>query len=105
RLLPPRGGWPPSQPEQPACFAPPALPGFIATTRRSVPVPRVGTLPLTVSAAWGSPLDGRAGRSPRPTAAFEATGSHVPHQSLSHARPTSMPGTVWAAARFTPRLV
>ena len=28
---------------------------FIATTRRSVPVPRIGTLPLAVPAAWGSP--------------------------------------------------
>src|SRR6478672_12774603 len=28
---------------------------LIATTDRSAPVPRVGTLPLTVAAAWGSP--------------------------------------------------
>src|SRR5919201_2669076 len=37
RLLPPRGGWPSNEPEQPAPFALPALPGFIARTRRSVP--------------------------------------------------------------------
>jgi hypothetical protein len=29
---------------------------FITTTRRSVPLPRIGTQPLTVLAAWGSPL-------------------------------------------------
>ena len=105
RLLPPRGGWPPNEPEQPARFAPPALPGFVATTRRSAPVPRIGTLPLAVSATWGSPLDGRAGRSPRPTAAFETTGSHVPHQSLSQARATSMPDATWAVSRSPPRLI
>ena len=68
-------------------------------------MPRIGTLPLAVSAAWGSPLDGRAGRSPRPTAAFETTGSHVPHQSLSQARATSMPDTAWAVSRSPPRLI
>ena len=29
---------------------------FIATTSRPVPVPRIGTLPLTVDAAWGPPF-------------------------------------------------
>src|ERR1019366_772516 len=28
---------------------------FIATTSRPAPVPRIGTLPLAVSAAWGPP--------------------------------------------------
>src|SRR6266581_859695 len=105
RLLPPRGGWPPNESEQPARFAPPVLPGFIATTRRSAPVSRIGTQPLAVSAAWGSPLDSRAGRSPRPTVAFEATGSHVLYQSLSQARATSMPYTAWAVSSSSPRLI
>src|SRR5215207_3652410 len=39
-------GWPPSKPRRPAPLAPPALPGIVATTRRSAPVPRVGTQPL-----------------------------------------------------------
>jgi hypothetical protein len=38
----------------PVPFAPPALPGFIATTGQSAPASRFGTLPLTVSAVWGS---------------------------------------------------
>ncbi len=50
-------------------------------------------------------MDGRAGRSPRPTATFEATGSHVSHQSLSQARATSMPGTAWAVGKVSPRLL
>src|SRR5207248_8105346 len=82
----------------------PALPGFVATTGQSAPVSRFGTLPLAVSAAWGSPLDGRAVRSPRPTIAFETTGSHVPQQSLSQARATSMPGAAWAVRRLPPDL-
>ena len=78
--------------------------GFITTTRRSVPLPRIGTLPLTVSAAWGSPLS--------PTGlnltgdSIVARGSHVPHQRLNRARATFMPGTTWPGiqepARFIP---
>src|ERR1035437_3921943 len=41
----PRGS-PPSKPGCPAPVARPALPGVIATTRRSAPVPRIGTQPL-----------------------------------------------------------
>ncbi len=102
RLLPPRGGWPPNEPEQPARFAPPALPGFLATTSQSARVPRIGTLPLAVSAARGSPFDDRAG-SPSPTIFIEATGSHVPQQSLSQARATSMPYATWAISRSSRR--
>ena len=32
---------------------------FTATTSRSAPVPRIGTLPLPVSAGWGSPCCGQ----------------------------------------------
>jgi hypothetical protein len=47
-------------------------------------------------------LGGRAGRSPRPATTFEATGSHVPHQSLSQTRATSMPDATWAVGRSPP---
>jgi hypothetical protein len=63
---------------------------FPATTRRSAPLPRIGTLPLTVSAAWGSPL-----RRPLQHTVdhIEASGSQVPHRSLNRARATSAPDT------------
>ena len=48
RLLPPTVVGPHDHPGHPACFAPPALPGFIATTRQSAPVRCIGTLPLAV---------------------------------------------------------
>ncbi len=51
RLLPRTVVGPHDHPGHPACFAPPALPGFIATTRQSAPVRCIGTLPLAVSAA------------------------------------------------------
>ena len=53
-------------------FAPPALPGLSATTRRSAPVARDGTPPLAVMAAWGS-----ASR-PRPTRPVTVMGRQVP---------------------------
>src|SRR5438552_552342 len=43
------------RPGPPPPFAPPALPGFIATTRRSAPVPRIGTLPLADRPLGGLP--------------------------------------------------
>src|SRR5258708_33989760 len=66
------------------------------------PGSRVGSLSLAVSVAWDSSLDGRAGRSPRPSVAFETTGSHVPQQSLSQARAPSMPDATWAVRRSLP---
>src|SRR5215472_5925738 len=103
------------KPEHSAPFARPALPGFSATTRRPVPVLRIGTLSLTGSSAWGSPLsdragydprpiasDGWAGPTPRPTTVFGTTGSHVPHQSLSQARATYTPDITWAVSRSLP---
>ncbi len=42
-----------------ACPAPSLQPHyrtFVTTAGRSAPVPRIGTLPLAVSAAWGPPL-------------------------------------------------
>ena len=40
---PPLSGWPTSSARVSGPFAPPALPGFIATTDPSVPAPRIGT--------------------------------------------------------------
>src|SRR5450631_1683140 len=40
-------------------FAPPELPGIIATTRRSVPLPRIGTLPLADQLLGVLPSTGR----------------------------------------------
>ena len=53
------------------CPAPSLRPHYrtlIATTGRSAPVPRIGTLPLTVTAAWGLPLAGRAAEQAHMTA-------------------------------------
>src|ERR1019366_7540601 len=74
---------------------------FIATTRRSAPLPRIGTLPLADSAAWGSPL-----RRPRQHAAghIRARGSHVPHRSLNRDRATSAPDTHLASKQAPARL-
>jgi hypothetical protein len=96
---PSHAGWPPSQPGQPAPFAPPALPGFPATTRRSALLPRIGTLPLAVSAARGSPS-----RRPRQHAASHigARSSHVPHRRLNRARATFVPDTTWPISRHPP---
>ena len=48
RLLPHMVVGPPDCPGRPAPFARPALPGVVARTGRSAPVPCIGTLPLAV---------------------------------------------------------
>jgi hypothetical protein len=75
---------------------------FIATTRRSAPLPRIGTLPLAVPAAWGSPF-----RRPRQHVIdhIEASGSQVPHRSLNRARATSAPDTTWPGMQAPARLI
>src|SRR6266699_1111231 len=45
-----------TNPDDPPPSLQPRYRAFITTTRRSVPLPCVSTLPLTVSAAWGSPF-------------------------------------------------
>jgi hypothetical protein len=72
--------------------------GFTAT-RRSAPLPRIGTLPLAVSAAWGPPS-----RRPRQHAAehITARGSHVPHRRLTRAHATFVPDTTWPINRHPP---
>jgi hypothetical protein len=85
-----------ANPDSPHPFAPPALPGFLATTGRSAPVPP-GTLPLQFVLLGGLPLAaGGAG------SRLGATGSHVPHRSLDQARAAFMPDTAWAVSRLPP---
>jgi len=77
---------------------------FSTTTRRSAPVPRTGTQPLAVPAAWGSPVRDRpqARTAPLASRPVGATGSHVPCKSLSQARATSTPDAIWAVNRLPP---
>jgi hypothetical protein len=67
------------------------------TTRRSAPVPRLGTLPLVVAATWGPPSRHRHDGGP-----IGATGSHVPHERLDPARATFMPESAWPVGRCLP---
>src|SRR5512134_4079249 len=53
---PPVSGWPRSLARRSGPFAPPALPGFLATTNPSAPVPRIGTLLLAGPPPGRSPL-------------------------------------------------
>ena len=85
--------------------SPPSPAACTPTTRRSAPVPRIGTRPLTVSAAWGSPFHERPQARTAPLAARGrgTTGSHVPHRSPDQARAASMPDTARPAGRHPPR--
>ena len=90
-----------TNPDDPPPSLQPHYRAFTATTSRSAPAPRIGTLPLAVSAAWGPPS--RAGTDgPHTADGVGATGSHVPHQSLSRARAAFMPDTAWAVSRSPP---
>ena len=92
-----------------ACPAPSLQPhyrAFIATTSRSAPVPRIGTLPPTVFAAWGPPSRRPGGR-PHPfqlAVRIETTGSPVPCQRLRRAHATYTPDTARAAQQAAPWL-
>src|SRR5208337_1336133 len=61
---PPLSGWPISLAGVSGPFAPPALPGFIATANPSVPAPRIGTRLLAVPPLGGLPWH-RGARFPR----------------------------------------
>jgi hypothetical protein len=78
--------------EQVGSVAPPALPGFVATTSRSAPVLRFGTFLLV-----GPPL----GLFPL----HRSAGSHVPHRSLGRARAAFVPVTTRAVDRCPPSLI
>src|SRR5450756_825231 len=75
-----------------------------ATTGESASAPRVGTQPLTDSAAWGSPS-----RVPAPTRypwvrtpRYRDAPSHVPDESLDQAHAACMPDTTWAVSGYLP---
>ena len=55
-------GWPQVDLARPAPLLQPHYRAFTATTSRSAPVPRIGTLPLVVSATWGTPSRDRTRR-------------------------------------------
>ena len=65
---------------------------FRPTTNRSVPVPRIGTLVLSVSANWIFSL------------CIGATGSHVPYESLMRTRAVYMPDAARAGSGHPPNL-
>ena len=77
---------------------------FIATTGRSAPVPRIGTLPLVVFDTWGSPSEPTTDkRHPLPLSVrIETTGSPVPCQRLRRAHATFTPDTTGATCRQLP---
>ncbi len=91
-----------TNPDNPPPSLQPHYRTFIASTRRSAPLPRIGTLPLAVSAAWSSPS-----RRPHQHAIehIEASGSQVPHRSLNRARATSAPDTTWPGIQEPARLI
>ena len=89
---PPIAGWPRPAAGVSGPFAPPALPGFIATTSPSVPAPRIGTRLLV-----GQPLGGLPWH--------RSAGSRVPHKSLRWAHAASVPATARAACRPSPGLL
>src|SRR5213078_3399138 len=72
-----------TNPDDPPPSLQPRYRAFTTTTRRSAPLPRTGTLPLTVSAAWGSPFRRRRQHA---AGAITARGSHVSCQRLNRAR-------------------
>ena len=74
-------------------FAPPTFVGFLATTRHSAPVPRLGTSPLERS----TPLRG--------SLCIGTTGSHVPQKSRSQADAAFMPDTTQVVSRAPPGLL
>src|SRR5215467_2981802 len=88
-----------TNPDNPPPSLQPHYRAFITTTRRSAPLPRISTLPLTVPAAWGSPF-----RRQRQHAghAITARGSHVSCQCLNRTRATSVPGNHQGSRQVSP---
>ena len=78
---------------------------FTATTSRSAPVPRIGTLPLTVPPLGVLPLAaGRLNSPSTPAVAIGTTGSPVPCQRLRRAHATYTPDTARASTQAAPWL-
>src|SRR5437867_2416866 len=91
-MAPPIAGWPCPGARVSGPFAPPELPGFIATSDPSAPAPRIGTRLLV-----GQPLGGLPWH--------RSAGSRVPHKSLRWAHAVFVPATIRAASRPSPGLV
>src|SRR6266511_5093296 len=88
---------PTHQPGQPHPLAPPALPGFTATTSRSASVP------LNRYSAPHSFCRLEFSLSPPSTGVCsEATPSHVPYERLVRAHAACTPDTTWAVNRYPP---
>ncbi len=72
------------------------MPSWVATAMpeagSSAPVPRLGTLTLMGASHLGFSLP------------IKATGSQVPHKSLSQGHATFMPDAAWPVNRFPPGL-
>src|SRR2546425_4454875 len=88
---PPIAGWPTPSASSLGSFAPPALPGFIATTSPSVPSPRIGTR-LLVGPPLGDLPWHRGDRFPR-SAPEPALGSRrlcAGHHSSSRQAPLEL---------------
>ena len=88
------------------CPAPSLRPHYrtlTATTSRSAPVPRIGTLPHPATTDWGSPSR-RPGSQPAHLGqvGIETTGSPVPCQRLRRAHATYTPDTTRPARRPPP---
>src|SRR4029077_9048609 len=77
--------------------------GFTATTRRSAPLPRTGTLPLCRFSCLESSLTPTGLN--MPIGSIAARGSHVPHRRLIRARATFMPDTAWPGPQAPARLI
>src|SRR6266404_6910845 len=90
-----------TNPDNPPPSLQPHYRAFLTTTRRSVPLPRISTLPLTVSAARGSPFRRRRQHA---SGAITARGSHVSCQRLYRARATSVPGNRQGSKQVSPWL-
>ena len=106
---PPPPGWPPADLTHPAPSLQPHYRAFTATTDRSAPVPRTGTLPLAVSAACGPPSRSR-GNLPRPSLSgrqvllFHASACGELTPPLHRAPPGQHPGRLLTHSAHNPRL-
>jgi hypothetical protein len=83
------------QPEQPRPLAPPALPGFTATTGESASVPLH---------RYSTPHSFSLSPPTRVGVCSEATPSHVPYERLVRAHAACTPDTAWAVNRYPPGL-
>jgi hypothetical protein len=77
-----------TSPDDPSPSLQPHYRAFTATTRRSAPVPRTGTQPLAVPAAWDSPVHDPPQATTAPPAGSPCRGDRFP-RSMQEPRPRS----------------